>query len=155
MVKPKASSRATTGSLVLCRCGSTNHSSADRIMVNSYNCARIGQWFWYHLCFFEINRKRASGNSVMFMLLHWYCHRCFGCGKMITFTLEFSTFSLTFTHATGPSHFVNAMQLHRWLWVLTTVHKFWIHFGHPFLGHQMTWSSQISVNTSCALSNDP
>ena len=25
----------------------------------------------------------------MFILLHWYCHRGFGCGKMITFTLKF------------------------------------------------------------------
>ena len=37
---------------------------------------------------FEINRKRATSNSVMFNLLHWYCHRGFGCGKMITFTLK-------------------------------------------------------------------
>ena len=31
---------------------------------------------------------------------------------------NFSTFSVTFTHATGPSHFVNAMQVHRLLWVI-------------------------------------
>ena len=34
------------------------------------------------------NRKHAMGNSAMFILLHWYCHRGFGCGKMITFTLK-------------------------------------------------------------------
>ena len=56
------------------------------------------------LYFFEINRKRATDNSVMFILLYWYCHRGFGCGKMITFTL-----SVTFTHVTGPSHFVNTI----------------------------------------------
>ena len=38
--------------------------------------------------FFEINRKRATGNSVMFILLHWYCLGGFGCGKMVTFTLK-------------------------------------------------------------------
>ena len=36
--------------------------------------------------FFEIDRKSATGNSVMFMLLHWYCHMGLGCGKMIKFT---------------------------------------------------------------------
>ena len=46
---------------------------------------------------------------------------------------KLSTFSLTFTHATGPSHFVNAMQGHRSLWVITTVHKFRIHSVHPSL----------------------
>ena len=45
-------------------------------------------WSWYRLYFFEINRQRTTGNSVMFMLLHWYCHKDFGCGKMITFTLK-------------------------------------------------------------------
>ena len=43
---------------------------------------------WYRLHFVEINRKSATGNSVIFMLLHWYCHRCLGCGKMIKFTLK-------------------------------------------------------------------
>ena len=39
---------------------------------------------------------------------------------------------MTFTHATGPSHFVNAMQVHRSLWVITIVHKFWDPFrSHP------------------------
>ena len=38
--------------------------------------------------FFEINRTRTTGNSVMFILLHWYCHRGLGWGKMITFTLN-------------------------------------------------------------------
>ena len=44
---------------------------------------------------------------------------------------KFSTFSMTFTHATGPSHFVNAMQVHRSLWVITIVHKFWDPFRSP------------------------
>ena len=38
---------------------------------------------------------------------------------------KISTFSVTFAHATGPYHFVNAMQVHRSLWVITIVHKFW------------------------------
>ena len=39
------------------------------------------------------------GNSVMFILLHWYCHRGFGCGKMITFTLKiFNIFGDVYTH---------------------------------------------------------
>ena len=46
------------------------------VVVNKWLCA--GQWLWYCLYFFEINRKLATGNSVMFMLLHWYCHRGFG-----------------------------------------------------------------------------
>ena len=33
-------------------------------------------------------QKRATGNSVMFILLHWYCLGGFGCGKMVTFTLK-------------------------------------------------------------------
>ena len=36
--------------------------------------------------FFEINRKSATGNSIMFTLLHWLCHRGLGCGKMMKFT---------------------------------------------------------------------
>ena len=120
------------------------------------NRARAGQRLWYGIYFFEINRKRATGNSVMSMLLHWYCHIGFGCGnEMNTFTLKISTFLMTFTHATGPSHFVKAMQGHRSLWVINTVHKFGIHSVQPLLGHRMTWSSQIYVNTSWALSNEP
>ena len=88
-----------------------------------------GQRLWYRIYFFEINRKRATGNYVMFILLHGYCHRGFGCGEMIT--IKFSTFSVTLTHATGPSDFVNAMQVHRSLWVITTVHKFWDPFRSP------------------------
>ena len=30
-------------------------------------------------------KVQRRGNSVMFMLLHWYCHRSLGCGKMIKF----------------------------------------------------------------------
>ena len=57
-----------------------------------------GQRLWYILYFFVINRKRAAGNSVMFMLFHWYCHRCFGCGKKIPFTLKiFNIFSDVYT----------------------------------------------------------
>ena len=52
------------------------------------NCTRAGQWLWYRLYFFEISRKRTTGNSVIFILFHWYSHRGFGCGKMITFTLK-------------------------------------------------------------------
>ena len=49
--------------------------------------------------FFEINRKHAMGNSVMFILLHWYCHRGFGSGKMITFTSKiFNIFRDVYTH---------------------------------------------------------
>ena len=59
-------------------------------VVNKSRTCRAGQRLWYRLYFFEINRKRATGNSVMFILLHWYCHRGFGCGKMITFTLKIS-----------------------------------------------------------------
>ena len=34
----------------------------------------------------------------MFILLHWYCHRGFGCGKMITFTLKiFNLFGDVYT----------------------------------------------------------
>ena len=66
---------------------------------------------------------------------------------------KFSTFSVTFIHTTGPSHFVNAIQVHGSLWVTTTVHTFRVHSVRPLLGHQMTWSSQFSVNTSCVLSN--
>ena len=34
----------------------------------------------------------------MFILLHWYCHRGFGCGKMITFTLKiFNIFGDVYT----------------------------------------------------------
>ena len=62
------------------------------------NRARAGQRLWYRLYFFEINRKSATGNSVMFILLHWYCHRGFGCGKMITFTLKiFNIFGDVYT----------------------------------------------------------
>ena len=32
--------------------------------------------------------QQATGNSLMFILLRWYCHRGFGCGKMITFTFQ-------------------------------------------------------------------
>ena len=39
--------------------------------------------------FCEINRKRSTVNSIMFMSLHWDCGRCFGCGRIITFTLNF------------------------------------------------------------------
>ena len=42
------------------------------------NGARAVQRLWYCINFFGINRKRATGNSVIFMLLHWYCHRGFG-----------------------------------------------------------------------------
>ena len=42
----------------------------------------------YSTYFFEISRKLATRNSDLFMLLHWYCHRGFCCGKMITFTLK-------------------------------------------------------------------
>ena len=53
---------------------------------------------WYRLYFFEINRKRVTGNSVMFMLLHWYCHRGLGCGKLIKFTLKiFNIFGDAYT----------------------------------------------------------
>ena len=53
---------------------------------------------WYRLYFYEINRKRATGNPVMFILLHWYCHRGFGSGKMITFTLKiFNSFGDVYT----------------------------------------------------------
>ena len=47
-----------------------------------------GQPLRYRLYFFEINRKSATGNSAMFMLLHWYCHRGLGCAKMMKFTLK-------------------------------------------------------------------
>ena len=68
----------------------SNLSSVTAALSRLYtNRARAGQRLWYHLYFFEINRKRATGNSVMFILLHWYCHRGFGCSKMITFTLKF------------------------------------------------------------------
>ena len=50
--------------------------------------ARAEQRLWYRLYFFEINRKCAMGNSVMFMLLQWYCHKGFGCSKMITFAFK-------------------------------------------------------------------
>ena len=119
------------------------------------NRARAGQRLWYRLYCFGINRKRATGNSVMLMLLHWYCLRGFGCGKMITFILKTFNISVKFTHAMGPSHFVNAMQVHRSLWVITTLHKFGIHSVHPLLSHHMTWLSQISVNTSHVQSNEP
>ena len=33
-------------------------------------------------------KKPAMSNSVMFILLHWYCLGGFGCGKMVTFTLK-------------------------------------------------------------------
>ena len=34
----------------------------------------------------------------MFMLLHWFCHRCLGCGKMIKFTLKiFKVFGDVYT----------------------------------------------------------
>ena len=34
----------------------------------------------------------------MFILLHWYCHRGFGCGRMITFTLKiFNIFGDVYT----------------------------------------------------------
>ena len=57
-----------------------------------------GQRLWYCLYFFEINRKRTTGNFVIFILLHWYCHRGFGCGKMITFTLKiFNIFEGVYT----------------------------------------------------------
>ena len=60
---------------------------------------------WYRVYFFELNRKRATGNSVMFILLHWYCHRGFGCGKMITFTLKiFNIFGDVYTHDGTISH---------------------------------------------------
>ena len=60
------------------------HSAAT--VTQSHTCwAKI---VWYGLYFFEINGKCATGNSVMFMLLHWYCYRGFGCGKMITFALK-------------------------------------------------------------------
>ena len=43
-------------------------------------------------------KKRAMGNFGMFILLHWYCHRGFGCGKMITFTLKiFNIFGDVYT----------------------------------------------------------
>ena len=50
------------------------------------------------LNFFEINRKSATGNHVIFMLLHRYCHRGLGCGKMVTFTLKiFNIFGDVYT----------------------------------------------------------
>ena len=112
-----------------------------------------GQRLRYRLYFFEINRKSATGNSAMFMLLHWYCHRGLGCAKMMKFTLKIFNISLTFAHATGPSQFVNAMQVHRLLWVKKYRTQVSDPFRSPLIGHQMTWSSQISVNTSCALSD--
>ena len=43
-------------------------------------------------------QKTCNGYSVMFILLHWYCHRGFGCGKMIIFTLKiFNIFGDVYT----------------------------------------------------------
>ena len=55
--------------------------------------------FWRkQSCFFEMNRKPATGNPVMFILLHSYSHRGFVCGKMITFTLKiFNIFGDVYT----------------------------------------------------------
>ena len=62
------------------------------------NFARAGQRLWYRFYCFEINRKRATGNSVIFILLHSYCRRGFGCGKMKTFTLKiFNIFGDVYT----------------------------------------------------------
>ena len=38
-------------------------------------------------------------------------------------------------HGTGPSHFVNMIQVHRSLWEITMAHTVWIHSVHPLLGH--------------------
>ena len=59
----------------------------------------IPSWVSFgHFYFFEINRKSATGNSVMFMLLHWYCHRGLGCGKMMKFTFKiFNNFGDVYT----------------------------------------------------------
>ena len=64
---------------------STVTAALPRLWINR---ARPGQRLWYRLYFSEINRKCATGKSVMLMLLHWYCHRSLGCGKMIKFTLK-------------------------------------------------------------------
>ena len=76
----------------------------------SKQTTRAGQRLRNRLYFFEINRKHAAGNSVMSLLLHWYCHRGFGCGKMITFTLKsFNIFGDVYTRD-GPSHFVKCTE---------------------------------------------
>ena len=44
------------------------------------------------------SEKNATGNFVMFISLHWYCHRGLGCGKMIKFTLKiFNIFGDVYT----------------------------------------------------------
>ena len=121
----------------------------------SKNRTRAELRLWYRLHFFEINRICATGDFVVLMLFYWYCHRGYGCGKIITLTLKIFNILGDLYTRDGTSHFVNVMQVHRSLWVITTVPKFWIHSVRPLLGHQMTWSSKISVNASCALSNKP
>ena len=58
------------------------------------NMSRLKTICWYSagkcdiVFIFYINRERARGNSVMLRLFHWYYHRAFGYGKMMTFTLK-------------------------------------------------------------------
>ena len=43
-------------------------------------------------------QKKWTGNSVIFMLLHWYCHRGLSCGKIIKFTFKiFNIFGDVYT----------------------------------------------------------
>ena len=104
------------------------------------------------LYFFEINKKRATGKSAMCMLLHWYCHRGFGCGKIITFILKI------FGNVYTRDGTISLCQRDANAQVVMS-HNHSTHVLDPFIpslyGHQMTWSSQISVKTSCALSNEP
>ena len=57
-------------------------------VVNKSRKLSLGNVFNIVVFFFQINRKHAARNFLMIMLLHWYCHRSFGCGKMIAFTLK-------------------------------------------------------------------
>ena len=94
------------------------------------------------------SEKSATGNFVMFMSLHWYCHRGLGCGKMIKFTF---TFSVTCTHATGPSHFVNAMQVHTSLWVV----KYITQVPDPFRSPPLWSPNDMIVTDICQYSMCP
>ena len=108
------------------------------------------------IVFFFLNQqKSATGNSVMFMLPHGYCHKGLGCGKMIKLTLKiFNIFGDVYTRDGTISLCQRDASAH-----IVMSHKVqYTSFGSiplPLLGHQITWSLQIPVNTLCALSNEP
>ena len=70
--RPQAGARGPAP-LVLCRCGSTNHSSADRIVVNSY----MIQWpSMFSINCWILKNNSSSLTVLCFFAIHFDPNRC-------------------------------------------------------------------------------